>query len=197
MPELEKERTLVLIKPDALKRGLAGEIINRFEKTGLKIAALKMVWADKDLATKHYPSERLEFLRGMGEKTLATYEKYNKNPQEALGTVDPVEIGKVINHWNEEFLTSGPVIAMVLEGIHAVDNVRMIVGNTIPTFAVPGTIRGDFSIDSPALANERKRAIHNLVHASGTIEEAEKEINLWFLPEEIHEYKRAEEDIMF
>ena len=197
MSKLGQEKTLVLIKPDAVKRGLTGEIISRFEKTGLKIIALRMLWIDKNFAGKHYPSERLEFLRGMGEKTLQTYEKYGKNPEVELGTNDPIEIGKMINHWNAEFLTSGPVVAIVFEGLHAVDNVRMIVGNTIPTFASPGTIRGDFSIDSPALANERKRAIHNLIHASGNIDEAEKEIELWFRGEDLHVYSRADEDVMF
>ena len=184
MSQLKGEKTLVLIKPDGVKRGLTGEIIARFEKTGLKIAALKMVWVDKDFAAKHYPSSRMEFLKGMGEKTIQTYAKYGKSPKQEMGTDDPVEIGKMVNHWNLEFLTSGPVAAIVLEGLHAVDNVRMVVGNTIPAFAPPGTIRGDYSIDSPALANERKRALHNLVHASGTIDEAAQEITLWFSPEE-------------
>lgn len=194
---LKEEKTLVLIKPDAVKRGLIGEIIARFEKTGLKVIGLKIVQVGEDLVGKHYPSDRLEFLRGMGEKTLQTYEKYKKDPEKELGTKDPLEIGKMINKWNAEFLTSGPVVAIVFEGIHAVDNVRMIVGNTLPTFAAPGTIRGDYSIDSPALANERKRPVRNLVHASGNIEEAEKEVELWFSPEELHEYKRADEDVMF
>src|SRR3989344_6236724 len=144
MAELIKEKTLVLIKPDAVKRGLTGEILIRFEKTGLKVVALKMLYVDKELVARHYPSERIEFLKGMGEKTLSTYQKLGKDPKKEIGTDDPIEIGKMVNHWNVEFLTSGPVIAIVLEGLHAVDNVRMIVGNTIPAFAEPGTIRGDY-----------------------------------------------------
>ncbi len=197
MSELTKEKTLVLIKPDAVKRGLVGEILMRFETAGLKIVALKMLYIDKGLAHKHYPSERIEFLKGMGEKTLSTYQKLGKDPKKEIGTDDPIEIGKMVNHWNVEFLTSGPVVAIVLEGLHAVDSVRMIVGNTIPAIAPPGTIRGDYSIDSPALANERKRAVHNLVHASGNVEEAGYEIKIWFKPEELNEYKRADEDVMF
>ncbi len=197
MPEINREKTLVLIKPDAVKRALTGEILSRFEKAGLKIVALKMLYIDKDLAAKHYPSDRIEFLKGMGEKTLSTYEKLGKDPKKEIGTDDPIEIGRMVNYWNVEFLISGPVVAIVLEGLHAVDNVRMIAGNTIPTFAIPGTIRGDYSIDSPVLANERKRAIHNMVHASGNVEEADYEIKIWFKSEEINEYKRADEDVMF
>ena len=99
--------------------------------------------------------------------------------------------------WNVEFLTSGPMVAMVVQGIHAVDMVRKIVGKTIPAIAEMGTIRGDFSVDSPTLANAGKRAIHNVVHASGDQTEAAHELKHWFSPREINEYKRAEEEIMF
>lgn len=197
MSELKKERSVVLVKPDGVVRGLIGEILKRFEHAGLKIVALKMVWVDEDLVSKHYPMDREELLRGMGEKTLATYEKYGKDVGEELGTKDALEIGKMINKWNMKFLSSGPVVAILLEGVHAIDNVRMITGNTLPTFAQPGTIRGDFSIDSPALANANKRAVHNLIHASGTIEEAKYEQQLWFHENEIHDYRRVDEAIMF
>lgn len=191
------ERTLILVKPDGVKRGLSGEIIARFEKAGLKVVAMKMVWVDKEYASKHYPDSRQELLSAMGEKSLKTYEKYGLDPMKILGTSDPAEIGKMINEWNKNFLSSGPVVAVVLEGIHAIDNVRMITGNTLPTFAEPGSIRGDYSIDSPALANQQKRAVHNMVHASGNPAEAAFEIDLWFKPKEIHDYKRSDEDIMF
>ena len=188
---------MVLIKPDGVKRGIIGEVISRFERAGLKIVALKMVWIDRKLAGKHYPNSRLELLKSMGEKTLETYKKYGLDPNESLGTMDPLEIGKMVNNWNMDFLTSGPVIALLLKGLHAIDNVRMMAGNTLPTFAQPGTIRGDYSIDSPALANSRKRAVHNIIHASGNPEEAKYEEELWFRQEDIHDYKRAEEDVMF
>lgn len=197
MSELKKERSVVLIKPDGVARGLIGEILQRFEHAGLKIVALKMVWVDEDLVSKHYPMDREELLRGMGEKTLATYEKYGKDVGEELGTKDALEIGKMINKWNMKFLSSGPVVAILLEGVHAIDNVRMITGNTLPTFAQPGTIRGDYSIDSPALANANKRAVHNLIHASGTTDEAKYEQQLWFHENEIHDYRRVDEAIMF
>lgn len=191
------ERTVVLVKPDGVKRGLIGEIITRFERVGLKIVAMKMVWVDEDFAAKHYPISRAEWVKGIGEKTLKTYEEYGKDPGEEIGTKDPVTIGKMVAKWTLGFLSSGPVLAMVLEGVHAITNVRKIVGNTIPTFALPGTIRGDYSIDSPAVANETKRAVHNLIHASGNAEEAKFEEELWFHKNEIHEYKRVDEEVMF
>ncbi|MFH1188149.1 MAG: nucleoside-diphosphate kinase [bacterium] len=191
------EKTVVLVKPDGVKRGLVGEIISRFEKIGLKIIAMKMIWVDKDMVAKHYPESRTELLRGIGEKTLKTYAKYGKDATEELGTMDPLEIGKMVNDWNIDFLSSGPVVAMLLKGAHAIDNVRMAVGDTLPTFAVPGTIRGDYSIDSPALANATKRSVHNMIHASGNVEEAKYEEELWFRKEEIYDYRRTDEEVMF
>jgi len=190
------ERTVILVKPDGVKRALVGKIIGRFEEAGLKMKALKMVWVDADHVAKHY-TDKEEFLRGMGQKTLDTYEKYGKDANEELGTDDALEIGKMVRQWNIDFITSGPVVAVMLEGIHAVDTVRKIVGSTLPVFSEPGTIRGQFSVDSPALANEKKRAVKNLIHASGNIEEAEFESKLWFREEEIYDYKRADESVMF
>ncbi len=191
------EQTLVVVKPDGVQRGLVGEIIGRFEKTGLKIVAMKMIWVDKELVGKHYPDSRTELLTGIGEKTLKTYAEYNKDPKAELGTDVPLEIGKIVNMWNMELLTSGPVVAMVWEGNHAVDNVRKLVGATLPVFSAPGTIRGDYSVDSPVLANQKKRSVKNLIHASGNQEEARYEIDLWFQNHEIHSYKRADEEVMF
>lgn len=191
-----KERTLVLIKPDGVKRGLIGEILKRYERAGLKVVGMKMLQVDKDHAMAHYPVSE-EHMTLMGEKSLKTYEEYSLDPVQYLGTKDPLEIGKMIRQWNSEYLSSGPVIALVLEGIHAISNVRLITGNTIPTFAQPGTIRGDFSIDSPALANSRKRAVINLIHASGEPEEADREIKHWFKDSELLDYKRSEEADMF
>lgn len=191
-----KEKSVVLLKPDAVKRGLIGEIITRFEKAGLKIIALKMARVDKDLVAKHYPDDK-DYLTSVGQKTLKTYAEYGKDPEEQLGTKDPYEIGQLVRGWNIEFLTSGPVVAVLLSGLHAVDAVRMMVGNTLPRFAEPGTIRGDYSIDSPILANMQKRTIRNMIHASGKIEEAKFEEELWFRQNEIHDYKRVDEDIMF
>ena len=190
------ERTFVLVKPDGVKRGLIGEVVSRFEKAGLKVVALKMVWVTREFADKHYPKAE-EFIKNLGQKTLKTYEKYGLDPQSELGTGDDLEIGKFVRDTLVDSITWGPVVAMVLEGNHAVDNTRMLVGDTIPTFALPGTIRGDFSVDSPLLANRKKRAVRNIVHASGDSKEAEFEISHWFTKEEIHSYKRGDEEVMF
>lgn len=196
MSKFKEEKTLVLIKPDGIKRGLTGEIIRRIEQRGLKIIALKMFWADKEILKKHYdPSE--ERCRIWGEKTLATYAKFGLDPIKEMGSDDPLKIGKNVFGWLMDFMTSGPMVKIVVQGLHAVEMVRKLVGATMPSAAEMGTIRGDFSVDSAVLANAQKRAVRNLVHASGSIPEAEQEIDLWFTPEEINEYKRAEEDIMF
>src|SRR3989338_1717228 len=193
---MKLERTLVLIKPDGVKRGLIGPIMERYERAGLKVIAMKMVTASRDQAMSHYPVNE-EHMQLMGEKSLKTYVEYGLDPIEYIGTNNPLEIGKMIREWNSEYLSSGPVVAIVLEGIHAISNVRLLTGNTLPTFALPGTIRGDFSIDSPALANSRKRAVINLIHAAGEPEEAEREKNHWFTSDEIQNYKRSDEDVMF
>jgi nucleoside-diphosphate kinase len=133
----------------------------------------------------------------LGEKSLATYEKYGIDPIKELGTDDAMEIGQMVRRWLVEFMVSGPMVKMVVKGIHAVDMIRKLTGHTLPNMAEMGTIRGDYSVDSPALANVGKRAVHNIIHASETPEEAAHELDFWFSPEEIHDYKRAEEDIMF
>ena len=191
-----EERTFMLVKPDGVKRGLVGECITRIEQRGLKIIALKMIFASEKIARGHYPGTDA-WLGGMGEKTLESYAKYGKDPKKELGTADPLKIGTMIYGWNTDFLTSGPMVAMIISGIHAVDMVRKIVGKTLPSFAEMGTIRGDFSVDSPVLANDARRAIRNLVHASGDPTEAKHEISHWFSAEEVHAYKRAEEETMF
>ncbi len=192
----KEEKTLVLIKPDGIKRGLIGEIIHRFEQRGLKVIALKMVRANENQVDEHYPKDE-KWIKRLGEKTLASYEKYGYDPIKEMGTNDPEKIGLEVRKWLINYMISGPLIKMVVQGIHAIDMVRKIVGPTLPVNAEMGTIRGDFSVDSPDAANREKRAIHNIVHASETPEEAEHEIIFWFSPEEIYEYKRAEEDMMF
>lgn len=196
MSKLKEEKTLVLIKPDGVKRGLTGEIIRRIEQRGLKIVALKMFWATKEDLAKHYPATQ-DYFKNLGEKTLATYAKYAISVKEKFGTEDAMEIGKDVHKWLVDFMTSGPLVKIIVSGLHAVEMVRKMTGHTMPSQAEMGTIRGDFSVDSAVLANTDKRAVRNLMHASGTVAEAEQEIALWFKPEEIHEYKRAEEDIMF
>lgn len=173
------ERTLVLIKPDAFKRGLVGEIISRFERVGLKLEGMKILNATIEIVEKHYPDDK-NWIRSVGKKTIDTYEKYNLNIIEDLGTNDALKIGKLVRKWLTQHLTSGPVSVLILSGNHAVEIVRKIVGNTVPIFAELGTIRGDFSIDSPDLSTRERRVLQNLVHASETVEEAKREISLWF-----------------
>lgn len=188
------QRTLVLIKPDAIKRGITGELIHRFERAGLKMVAVKLVQADASLASKHYPSTKEWELR-VGGNTLRDCKEYGIDVKANIGTEDPQEIGKMVRLWNEDFLKSGPVLAIIFEGVHSVERVRALVGPTVPILAPAGTIRGDFSLDSAIGANRRKRAIYNLVHASGTEEEARDEIKLWFGDDPILNYRRIHEDL--
>lgn len=189
------EKTLVIIKPDGVQRGLVGVVLNRLERAGLKIVAMKMAKKDKEFISRHYREDEV-WMRGMGEKTLKNYQDYGLDPQKEMGTADTLEIGKMVRTWLIDYLASGPVIAVLIEGNHAVDNVRRLAGNTLPTYADPGTIRGDLSLDSSTLANSQKRAIKNIVHISGSIEETKYEADLWFTPEEIQEYERAEDKVM-
>jgi nucleoside-diphosphate kinase len=185
------ERTLVVLKPDAIERGLIGEILTRFETVGLKIVGVKLVTAKKDLMEKHYPEDREELWVGIGNKTLENYQQYEIDPMETLGTADAKEIGKMVRVWLIDYLMRGPVLAIVLEAPHAVELVRKMAGHTLPLISAPGTIRGDLAYDSSYLANSNKRAIENLLHASGTKDEADYEIPLWFTKEELHSYKRG------
>ena len=166
-----KERTLILVKPDGVRRALIGEVIARFERVGLKVFGIKMVNPDRAFIEKHYPSSK-EWTVGLGQKSLSDYEQYNLDPVEQVGTKDPYEVGKLVTGWLFDYMSSGPSVAIVFEGNQAVAMGRKIVGNTIPSFAPTGTIRGDFAKDSPILANLRKRGVKNVVHASGSIEEA-------------------------
>lgn len=196
MKNKKMEQTLVVLKPDAVARGLSGAIITRFEKVGLKIVAIKLVLATCELAERHYPADREELWVGIGNKTLDNYRAMEMDPKESLGTSDPHEIGKMVRVWLMDYMTAGPTLAMVLEGPHAVELVRKICGHTLPLLAAPGTIRGDYSFDSSYLANSAGRPIKNLIHASGIVPEAEYEIPLWFTDEEIHSYERIEEKAM-
>lgn len=187
------EQTVVLVKPDGVKRGLTGEVIRRLERMGLKVVALKMVKAKEEILNKHYRSSDEEYLKTLGSKTLKTYSQYGKDAKTDLGTDDPLELGKMVIKWLFDYVQSGPMVAILLEGRHAVDNVKALAGPTMPVQAPPGTIRGDFSTDSAAYANIEKRGVANIIHVSGSVEEANFEKTLWFKPEEIHEYKRVEE----
>jgi len=164
---MEKEKTLVLIKPDGVKRNLIGKIIMRFEDSGLKIVGMKMVWVDEDFAKKHY---REDVATRHGERVRNDLIKY---------------------------IREGPVIAMVLEGVDAIKVTRKIVGSTYPNESLPGTIRGDFAHISKDYANLNEITVRNLIHASGNKEDAEIEIPLWFDKKEMHSYKTVHDMICF
>lgn len=179
------ERSLVLIKPDGVKRALIGEIIRRFERAGLKIIGMKMIQVDKDFAKKHYPDE---LIPSVGNKTKKDWDAFKLEYTE---TVE--EIGQMIVDVTREFISSGPVVAMVLEGVHCVENVRKMVGVTGPRDSLPGTIRGDFAHVGLGYASSNRKPAINLIHASGNVEEAEKEIELWFDDDELYNYKLVHE----
>lgn len=152
------QRTLVLIKADGVERSVSGEIISRFERAGLKMAGMKMIWVDKKFAKKHYPDIE---------------QRYNKRVYDSLAN----------------YLTEGPVIALCLEGVGAVEVVRKLVGSTYPNESQPGTIRGDYAHISKVYANKKGIKVGNLIHASANPKEAKQEVDLWFTPTELFEYK--------
>jgi nucleoside-diphosphate kinase len=190
------ERSFVMIKPDGVQRGLIGEVIARFEKRGLKVIGLKMVKPSLEHMDDHYPKDD-QWLEKLGGKGFSVFEEYGFDPNDIMGTADKKEAGKLVREWLINYMTEAPVVAMVVEGIHSVDMVRKIVGSTLPNKAEIGTIRGDYSVDSPASANLNKRAVKNLIHASESVSESEREIGHWFSEEEIYEYNRADHSAMF
>jgi len=186
----KEEKTFVMVKPDGVRKGLVGEIIKRFEQRDLKIVALEMFMPTKDQIHNHYPKDEAWITR-LGMKTLSTYEQYGLDPKKDFGSNDPLTLGKMVRTWLVDYMISAPLVRMVVQGLHAVDMVRKIAGPTLPYKAEMGTIRGDFSNDSPALANKEKRAVANILHASETPEEAEHEIEHWFGKSAVtHSYKR-------
>lgn len=185
----KEEKTFVIIKPDGVRKGLVGEIVKRFEQRDLKIIALEMFHASRKEMDSHYPKEE-KWLRRLGEKTMATYTKYGYDVKRDFGTTDLTKIGKTVRGWLLDFMSSAPMVKMVVQGVHAVDMVRKIVGPTMPYLAEMGTIRGDYSADSAISANIERRAVYNLVHASETPQEAKHEIEHWFGRKAIFKYKR-------
>lgn len=186
-----KERTLVVLKPDAVQRALVGEIISRFERTGFKIIGMKTVYASKELAGKHYVDDD-EWLVNVGEKSINSYADKGIKMKESAR-----EIGQKIRGQLIDFISMSPVVALILEGHDVIDKVRIMVGSTAPNKAVPGTIRGDYSFDSYPLADISGRPLQNLIHASDSKDGAEREIKLWFDEKEIHTYQRVDEALLY
>ena len=158
------QKTLVLVKPDGVQRGLIGESLKRFEQRGFKIIALKLVKVDEEFAKKHYTED-------------ITKRK-----------------GEVVRQNLLKFITSGPVVAMIIEGVNAIENIRKIVGPTESREALPGTIRGDFTHVSYSYCDQKNIPIKNIIHASANEEDAKSEIELWFSQKEIVSYKRCEDE---
>lgn len=194
--EIGMERTFVMIKPDGILRGLIGEVIGRFERRGLKLVGMKMMKPSLEHINDHYPKDEA-WIKRLGQKGFKTFAEHGISPLEKMGTEDELEAGTMVREWLMNYIMDAPVLAMVIEGYHAVEVARKIVGPTIPSKAELGTIRGDFSIDSPVAANLNKRAMKNLIHASETPEEAEHEIEHWFSESEIYDYERSDQKAMF
>jgi len=188
------QRSLVLLKPDAVQRGIAGEILTRFERAGLKVVGAKLITADPNVVRKHYKKDA-GWHKKVGELNIKDCEEYGLDIKKIFGTDEAEEIGRIVNGWLFAMFDIGPVFAFVLKGPNAVKKIRDLVGNTYPNMAQAGTIRGDFGLDSALTSMKRKRAVLNLIHASGTPEEAEDEIKMWFKDEELVNYKRSHEDL--
>ena len=195
--KIKFERTYCMVKPDGVKRALIGEVIHRFEKVGLKVVAIKMFVPTEDQVRAHYPMSDEAWVMRLGEKGLSSFENLDVDAKDVLGTEDKLTIGREVVDSLVQYMTSGPVVAMVIEGIQAIDMVRKLCGHTLPFKADVGTIRGDFSVDSPSVANAEKRSIHNIVHASENAAEAANEIKLWFGDESIPSYDLTSEAVMY
>lgn len=181
------ERTFIMVKPDGVKRKLIGEVIKRIEQVGLNIVAIKMIWPKKDFVERFYPTSD-EWFRSVGERAKKAFLEQGLDVKKAYGTEEPIGMGKVVKKWIIGAITSGPVVGMVIEGNNAISIMRKLCGDTYPNRSLPGTIRGDFSVDSVEVANKENRTTLNIVHASGNEKEAKNEINLWFKDEEIINY---------
>lgn len=188
----KEERTLVVIKPDGIQRSLIGEITKRYERAGLKLVGIKMLVPTEDFVEKHYTLDP-NWKMNNGTKVIQAAKDKGITPR----TKDPIEQADFVLSTLKKYLTSGPVMAMVWQGVHAVKIVRKLTGGTEPLTSDVGTIRGDFVLDSYQLGDMDNRSVRNLVHASGSIDEAEKEIKHWFSKDELINYRLIQEQILY
>lgn len=186
-----QERSLVLLKPDTVQRSLVGEIIKRFEQTGLKISAMKMIVPTEAQLLDHYNKDD-DWYQRKGEGVVKELKEQGKEIDK-----EPIEYGKDIIRTIVKYMTAAPVVALIMEGNKAVSVVTKIVGTTEPATSDVGTIRGDYTLDSYGHATYENRAVRNLVHQSESPEEAEREIKIWFKADDIMEYTTAQERIMY
>ena len=191
IPHPKKERTFVIVKPDGVQRGLIGEIIKRFERTGLKLIGLKLTVLDSDRIWKHYNKDDAWFIK-KGTKIAEDRAAAGLSAEK-----EPIEYGKDIIRALEKFMTAGPVVMMAWEGNSAVSVVTKITGGTEPASADIGTIRGDLTIDTYNIAAIDDRAVRNLIHCSDTPENGEAEIALWFTPEELISYRLIADEVLY
>jgi nucleoside-diphosphate kinase len=188
----KKEKTLVVIKPDGIQRSLIGEIIKRYEQVGLKLVGLKMFVPDKEFIERHYLLDP-EWKEKTGRKAIEAAKEKGDKPR----TEDLFEMGSFVLDGLKKYLSAGPVVAMVWQGMNAVGVVRKITGGTEPLTSDVGTIRGDFTVDSYKAGDVDNRAVRNLIHASGSAEDAESEVHLWFDKNELMGYRLVQEEILY
>ncbi len=186
------ERTFVIIKPDGIQRTLIGEIIGRYERIGLKLVGMKLMVPTADMVRQHYTLDA-GWMQAVGEKGIKGFIDKGQTPP----STDPLAIAENILERNAQYLTAGPIIAMVWQGAHAVKIVRKITGGTEPLTSDVGTIRGDFVLDSYQMSEADNRSVRNLVHASGSVKEAEDEIRHWFTDEELVDYSIVSDKILY
>ncbi len=190
--ESSKERTFVIIKPDGVQRSLIGEVIKRFERVGLKLVGLRFEVPEAGKIEEHYTLDP-KWKENVGTKAIESYKKKGQQPP----SEDPIEIGNLVVERLKKYMTSGPVVLMAWQGAHSVELIRKLVGGTEPRSSDVGTIRGDYVLDSYMMADTDDRAIRNLIHASGSVEEATQELALWFGEEELVNYKLVQEGILY
>lgn len=190
--EPQKEKTLVIIKPDGIQRSLIGEIVRRYERVGLKLVGVKMVVPTSEHIEKHYTLDPTWRQRN-GEKSIKGYKDKGLTPP----TEDPMKMSGMTLEKLKKYLSSGPVMPMVWQGLHAVQIIRKLTGGTEPLTSDVGTIRGDFVLDSYKISDDDNRAVRNTIHASGSVGEAEMEIKHWFSEGEIIDYRLIQERILY
>jgi len=191
MAAFEKERTLIILKPDAIQRALIGEILRRVERTGLKFTAFKFLVPTRDQVLAHYNKDEA-WCKKIGQRVIQELEADGIKPERSA-----VEYGKEVLEHLVTFMTAGPVLVVVVEGNEAVAIVAKLVGSTEPKTSDVGTIRGDLTVDSYGHATYRNSAVRNLIHCSESPEEAEREIGVWFSAEEIVNYRTIAEKILY
>jgi nucleoside-diphosphate kinase len=191
MEHPKKERTLIIIKPDGVQRSLVGEIISRYERTGLKLIAMRFCLADEKKLWEHYNKDDAWF-ESKGAKIVADKQSRGLSVEKK-----PIEYGKDIIRQLVKFMTSGPVLFMVFEGNQASLVARKITGGTEPATSDVGTIRGDLTLDSYTIAAVDDRAVRNLIHCSENSDDAAREVALWFSEDELLKYRLVNEQILY